>query len=307
MSSFKDTSIWKKKDASTLVYSYEVDGKQHDGSSEKEPNSLLVQLERMSALDETSWRLKDDKEPESETGYSTREFITATGVLDGCRVHAITLDESENEVFSQLDISIYPVELERLKATSTVEEWSSFRDDEKPEDGWLKDEIGRIAYYGMDEYFGRSSLSARLFLSQEKFDDLVRAIKEDTIRSARLQVFADVFQFGYESMGAGISGHYYNYAILCEDDGKRARGHAQARLQEVLLEWSPKLEAKTAGRRDEPDEDDYFEPDMPVERVAARLARDVLAIRSRIDLFYQAAIFVVVFLVLQQVIDWLGL
>jgi hypothetical protein len=56
MSSFKDTSIWKKKDASTLVYSYEVDGKQHDGSSEKEPNSLLVQLERMSALDETSWR-----------------------------------------------------------------------------------------------------------------------------------------------------------------------------------------------------------------------------------------------------------
>jgi hypothetical protein len=194
-----------------------------------------------------------------------------------------------------------------LKATSTVEEWSSFRDDEKPEDGWLKDEIGRIAYYGMDEYFGRSSLSARLFLSQEKFDDLVRAIKEDTIRSARLQVFADVFQFGYESMGAGISGHYYNYAILCEDDGKRARGHAQARLQEVLLEWSPKLEAKTAGRRDEPDEDDYFEPDMPVEKVAARLARDVLAIRSRIDLFYQAAIFVVVFLVLQQVIDWLGL
>ena len=114
MSSFDDTSGWKKKDGTTLVYSYEVDGKQHEGSSEKKPNSISVKLERLSVLEETSWRLKDEKEPESETGYSTREFISALGLLDNCRVHAITLDEAENEKFTQLDINIYPIELEKL-------------------------------------------------------------------------------------------------------------------------------------------------------------------------------------------------
>lgn len=164
MSSFKDTSNWKKKDGTTLVYSYEVDGKQHDGTSEKEPQLLLVQLERLSVLNETSWQLKDDKEPESETRYSTREFITALGDLYDFWFHAITLDESDNEVFSQIDISIYPVELETLIETSTVEEWSFSRDEDKPEDGWLKDEIGRINYHEAGEYHNSSMLSARLFL-----------------------------------------------------------------------------------------------------------------------------------------------
>lgn len=43
-----------------------------------------------------------------------------------------------------------------------------------------------------------------------------------------------------------------------------------------------------------------------IEKTVARLARDVLAIRGRIDFFYQAAILVVIIFVLQQVIDWLG-
>ena len=320
MSSFKDTSSWKKKDASTLVYSYEVDGKQHDGSSEKEPNSLLVQLERLSVFDETSWLLKDDKEPESETGYSSREFISALGVFDNCRIHTITLDETENEEFSRLDITIYPIELEKLQETSTVDEWSIIGDEDKPEGGWLKDEIGRIDYHGVGEYFDQSLLSARLFLSREEFDILVKAIKASGIRSARLQVLADLFEFGWEGMVADISGHIFNYAILCEDEGesafgtsKGARGHTQVRLQEVLLEWSPKLEAKPAVRRDETDEDDYLEPEdmepveKDVEKVIARLARDVQGIRGKIDAFYQAAILVIVILVLTQVLDWLGM
>ena len=90
------------------------------------------------------------------------------------------------------------------------------------------------------------------------------------------------------------------------------RTHTQARLQEVLLEWSPKLDTKTAGRRDEPDEDDYLESEdmepveKDVEKVIARLARDVQGIRGKIDAFYQAALLVIVILALTQVLDWLG-
>jgi hypothetical protein len=116
-----------------------------------------------------------------------------------------------------------------------------------------------------------------------------------------------------------MRGHYYNYAILCKDEGtsalwgtaKGSGGWAKARMQEMTLEWSPKLEPKMAKRRDEPDPDDYLEPDAvpaerDVERAVARLAQDVRAIRGSVDFFYHAVILVVVLLVLGQVLDWFG-
>jgi hypothetical protein len=109
-----------------------------------------------------------------------------------------------------------------------------------------------------------------------------------------------------------------NYAILCQDEGtsswggaKGGGGWTKARLQALTLEWSPKLDSKMAGCRDQPDENDYLEPEMApderdLDKVVARLSKDVQAIRGRIDLFYQAAILVIVLLVLGQFLDWFG-
>lgn len=319
MSSFTDTANWKRKDSTTLAYSYDHEGEHREGSSEMEPQTVDVQLERLSVLNETSWRVKDEKEPESEAGFFNHEYISALGRLDNCRLHAITLDDNPNETSSRINVTIYPAPLEKLQATSIVDSLSFFREEEKPADGWLRDEVGRISYHSAGEYHEDSMFSASVLISQEEFDALAQAIKQGNIRSARLSLLADLYHFGYESIGAGVRGHYYNYAILCHDEGtsalwgtaKGSGGRTKARLQELTLEWSPKLDAKMAGRRDEPDENEYIEPDMvPVERdleeVVVRLSQDVKAIRGRLDFFYQAAILVVVIVVLGEFLNWIG-
>lgn len=319
MTDFKDTSSWEKKDGTTLAYTYELNGEPHKGTAKKRPNSIHLQLGRISVLNETSWQLKHEKEPEGETGFSTREYISAVGAMDNCRIHAITLDENPNKVFSQLDVSIYPTELENLVKTSTVCQFSFHRDEEDmPEEGWLSEETGRIQFHSDGEYDRGPQLFATLLLSPEKFDDLVEGIKAGKVHSARLDVFADLYEFGYESMGAGMPGHRYNYAILGKDEGESAfgaskgsSGFTRARLQEVLLEWSSNLENRTASCRDEPDEDDFLEEDQgpfarDVEKIVANLYRDVKAIRGKIDAFYQATIFIVIILVISQITNWLG-
>lgn len=319
MSDFKDTSNWRIKDGTTLAYAYEYKGKRHAGEAEKKPNRLNLQLERLSVLNQTSWELERYREPEQEAGSYTHEYITALGILDNCRLHAITVDDNENEKFTKLNVEIHPVPLAKLKETAKVDTLSIIgEEDDKPEEGWMKDEIGSIHFHGAGEYYHESQIFASVFLSQDKFDYLVLAIKAGGICSARMEILADVFEFGYESLGAGMRGHYYNYAFLCEDEGDSAfdtpngaSGKTKARLQEVLLEWSPTLGKKTAAARDEPTDDDYLEPEMaPVERdiekVVARLSLDVQGIRNRVETFHQAAIVVVIILVVTQIIDWIG-
>lgn len=85
----------------------------------------------------------------------------------------------------------------------------------------------------------------------------------------------------------------------------------RARLQEVLLEWSPKLENRTVGWGDEPNEaddlDENFEPiERDVEKSISNLSRDVKAIRGRIDLFYQAALLILIVMLISRVASWLG-
>lgn len=319
MSDFKNTSNWRVKDGTTLVYPREYKGEKSEGEAEKKPNRLNLQLERLSVLNTTSWEIERYREPEEAAGFDTRVIISGLGTLDNCRLHAITLDDNENETFTKLHVEIHPAPLEKLQETAKVDTLSIIgEEDDKPEEGWMKDEIGSIHFHGAGEYYHESQIFASVFLSQDKFDDLVLAIKAGGIRSARMEILADVFEFGYESLGAGMRGHYYNYAILCEDEGdsafgtpKGASGKTKARLQEVLLEWAPTLDKKTAAVRDEPDDDEYFEPEMaPVERdiekVVARLSLDVHGIRTRVETFYQAAIVVVILLVVTQVIDWMG-
>ncbi|WP_263389594.1 hypothetical protein [Ruegeria marisflavi] len=96
------------------------------------------------------------------------------GTLDNCRLHAITLDDHENETFTKLHVTIYPVPLEKLKETAKVDTLSIIgEEDDKPEEGWMKDEIGSIHFHGADEYNHESKIFASVFLSQDKYDDLV--------------------------------------------------------------------------------------------------------------------------------------
>lgn len=316
MTDFKDTSSWKKKDGSTLVYSYEHEGQHREGEIEKEPHTLAVQIEKLSVVDRMAWEFADKKLADSTTGYHAAEHIRASGQLDRSRIHAFTLDENNNETFTRLDVSIYPTELEALKAASTIERWSFTRfDEERPDAGWLKDEMGRIDYYVANDFIDKSSVSARLWLDRQSFDSLVQKIKMgEIIRTARLEVFADLYQFGYE---AAFGGPYTteNFGIFCEDDGNGLRGFTNARLEEFILEWTPSLTSNTKSVSTLADEGDYLEESSEVERtesemVIARLASDVQVIRGKIDTFYRAAylalIYGMVFLIGRQVLDWIG-
>ncbi len=319
MSDFKNTSNWKIKDGTTLVYPRDYKGEKSEGEAEKKPNRLNLQLERLSILNTTSWEIERYKGPEEAAGFDTRESISGLGTLDNCRLHAITLDDNENETFTKLHVEIRPVSLEKLQKTAIFDMLSiSGEDDEKPEEGWMKDEIGTIFYQSAREYYPDSQIFASVFLSREKFEDLALTIKKGGICSARMEIIADVYEFGYESLGADIRGHKYNYAILCKDKGESAwgnplgvEGKTKARLQEVLLEWAPSLDPKMAACRDEPEDDDYLEAEMApvkrdIEKVVARLSLDVQAIRTRVEIFYQAAIVIVVVLIVTQIIDWMG-
>lgn len=316
MNSFADTSKWEKKNATTLVYSYEHEGKKTEGSSEKEPQSVDMQLQRLSVLRETLWHLKNDEKPDSEPGFITREYISGLGLLDNCRLHAISLDTNPNISFSKLTVSIYPAPISKLQETSTADEWKSFRQSEKPELGWLTNELGRIDFHGEGEYFPESTLSARVFLAHHDFDQLSDAIRRGGVTSARIRILADVFHFGYESLGAGIPGHLYNYAILCEDEGrsvwntpKGVSGHTNARLQELLLEWSPALARSTASRRDEQDDVGFSGTDQEDTRKRSeyslvQLIGETHAVRARLEKIYMLLILVVAFLLLNLVAGW---
>lgn len=194
MSSFQNTSGWTRKDGTTLVYTYDHNGERREGLSEMEPQSVNMQLQRLSVLSETSWRVRDKEDPDSEPGFVTRELISALGMLDNCRLHAITLDDNPNETSSQIDVTICPAPLSELQAASVVDSWSIFSEDERPEDGWLKDEAGSITYHSAGEYYEDAIWAASVLISQEKFDMLLHAIKQGNIRSARLSLLADLYR-----------------------------------------------------------------------------------------------------------------
>lgn len=301
MTDFKNTSNWEKKTSSTILYRYEYEGKQREGELEKEPHTLHVQAERLTVMDTTAWTVVDKKEPDSKTGFQSREFIKVEGKLDLARVHVFTLDETPTATFDRIEVSIYPISLAMLQQSSSYEKWSLREKKERPEEGWLKDEHGRIDYYEATEYFCKELISARLWLDQATFDSVVQKIKGGgTIRNARLEILADLFQFGYEGWVAGPM-TTSNYGLLCESDERRTKGYTKARLEELLLEWSPKLV------RPQPEVDDL--PTEPADddadgRAVSGLASDVKRIRARMDIFYQAAIAIAVFFVVSNVVGW---
>jgi hypothetical protein len=127
---------------------------------------------------------------------------------------------------------------------------------------------------------------------------LVQKIKSGmTIRSAQLEILADLFQFGYEgAFGGGPV--MRNYGLLWETGKQRTEGKTNARLEEMLIEWAPKLRVSSDGGTSDVE---------PTDLAMKAVAEDVRQIRARLESLYQASIFAVVILVVFIVIKWSGL
>lgn len=303
MSDFANTSNWEKLTNSSIRYRNEHHG---EGELEKLPRSVGVQVNRISVMNTTAWTVADKEGSDSTTGFTSREFIKVDCKLDRARVHVFTLDETPTTTFDQMEVDIYPISIETLQAASKYKRWSTVGVQYRPEDGWLKDEHGRITFHEAGDYFEKPLLSAVLWLDQATFDTTVKQIKHgETIARAGLEILADFFQFGYEGWIAGPR-TTSNYGILSESDGRRTKGYTTARLEELWLEWSPKLDRPKD--EDAPFADrhsDHTNNGQGV-RAASAVARDLSQIRTRVDNFYQVMIGLAVVWAALEVLDRLG-
>lgn len=247
MRMFDNAVDWKKTGDSTLTFSYlDHRGKRRENSLDKRPEMLSLQLENLSLFNETSWQYQDRYNPEIDTGFSTREYISGSASLVGCRIHGVAPDDTERAAFVRLYVQISPIDLEKLQ--ETTHSLDSFPNDKVPEGGILKDSFGELVYYWADdEVYWWPELYAKLHLDYEKFNALARNIQAGEIRSAGLQVLADLYGLDW----GGILGADADYVILLEDEGSSKRGRAKARLHEVTLEWSSVLDTKMGRARDD--------------------------------------------------------
>lgn len=296
MTDFKDTSKWEKIDGCTIRYRYDYQGSERAGEVEKEPRLLSVRVDRISVQDTTAWALADENDSGVAAGFQSREYIKLEGLLDTARLHAFTLDGSPTSTFDRVEVSIHPIALEDLQLASKHSRWSIPDRQSRPSAGWLTDEPGRLSYYEANEFFDQSMVHAGLRVDQATFESLVQKIKSGVmIRSVRLEILADLFQFGYEGAFGGSS-VMRNYGLLCESGKHRIDGYTKARLEEFLIQWGPKLEVSNAGNATAED------PDQSVKEVAA----DVRQIRSHLENLYHALILVAAFLVGSSFVGWLG-
>lgn len=252
MRMFDDAVDWKKTGDRTLTFNYPHKGKRQEQSLVKCPEMLWMQLERISLLNETSWPLNfaEGNNSQSQTGYSTRQYISAFACLVRCRIHGVALDDTENIAFVRLNIGIYPTSPGKVQ--ETVDSLRSLSKGEVPEgqvlNSELKSELGRLVYHwNSDEVYTWPELYAVLYLDHEAFNALAENIKAGGIRSAMVQVSADLYGLTW-SGGLGADA---DYVILLEDNGSIKQGIARALLVEMTLEWSPVLEMKTGGFRDD--------------------------------------------------------
>ncbi|MDW4551664.1 hypothetical protein R5H32_20215 [Defluviimonas sp. D31] len=308
---FSDTSSWKEKNATTLIYAYDFEGKRREGELEKQPHTLGVSLESLSIVETTSWVFKNDDEPSSKTGYALAEHIWGSGRLQVSCLHAFALGTNKNECFDTIAIRIYPTDEESLIKTSRFDKWS-FRDgkNQRPSEGWLQDEIGRIDYYSANEYMEKSSVTARLFLDKKSFDALVLKVRAGgALGSVHLVIFADLYQFAYEAAFADF-GETRNYGILCADKSSGRTGFTRARLDEMRLVWSALTPAGRGsgadlGTDDFLDEDPHRGQDA-VAFAVERVAGDVRHLRDRMDGLYLGSFLLVALLAGFGVSNWMG-
>ena len=304
---FKNTSNWEKKNKSTILYRYEYQGERKESDLVMEPTHLWVNIERLSVVDRTTWEFSSDKRQESITGFLPSEHIRVIGKLRMSCVHAFVVGEAKTATLDKIEVLIYPVSLEELQETSRHNYWTVRRDNARPDDGWLQDEIGRLEVSNIDENKSESSLYARLALDNATFEALVQKIKSGgALRSAQLQILADLFQDTSERAFAEPE-DTKNFGLMCKNERGSSGGYTRARLDELLLEWAPKLEKSFSA--------DDLQAEVPLNgiedagfaHVFNRVASDLKVIRNRLDSFYWAAIVLVVIFVLGGALDWLGL
>ena len=97
MKMFDDARDWKKTGERTITFSYlDHRGKLCEKSMEKRSEMLVLQLERLSLFNRTSWQYRDRYNPEIVPGFSTREHINGSASLVGCRIRGVALDDTEN-------------------------------------------------------------------------------------------------------------------------------------------------------------------------------------------------------------------
>ncbi|MBO9448926.1 hypothetical protein J7426_01570 [Tropicibacter sp. R16_0] len=331
MSEFNNTSNWIKKNSTCLRYTYELDGKQHEGEAEKRPKTINIKLNHVSLIEETSL------DPDNETGYSDTVYFIGSGNVDGALIHVITLDDKPNQVFSTLAVTIEKIDLIELTRPSSAKYEFLFpsKSEEMPKDGWLHDEPGRISFFSAHR---ESQLHATLFVSQEKFEYLAKCIKAGNICSVDLDILADLYGLSYESMGSGFPGHIFNYAILAEgDEGEdeydlghsvKLTGTANARLRELTFEWSSTIKDSAAETIKDSATDRSKETQLE-ELSAAQpvslekpgkdltpseernyiemktLRKEIKAIRTRIEVVFQVTVLITLLIILDIVFDWL--
>lgn len=302
MTDFKDTTNWQKKNASTILYRYNLRGKENEGELEKEPHTLQVLADRLSVIDTTAWSFAVEEQPDTTTGFESREYIKVEGKFDFAHVHAFTLDEMRTSTIDRIEVRIFPAALETLLTASNVER--------------LQRQIidGHIRYVQDREYFDNASLSAQLCLDHATFNSVVQKIKgSGTVSGVRLKIVADLFQFVHERM-MWPPFDAYNYGLLCETYENKKHGSTKARIEELLFEWSIDLTEQQTDdgtiypRQMESDATASQIMDQKDNNLSDRsiidLSSDVRQIRARLNLFCNVAIAAVCFFAVSTVVGW---
>ena len=183
-----------------------------------EPVYFEIEFDQFS-LHKKVIRSANDLNEGDETTFRTYTSIDGKGNLDGCVIHLISFDEIDNETFSTIYVSIAGVPEEQVKSSNGVSRYSIDMG-ERPENGWFEGELGNIFFQGEGEFADKSSIRAVLYLSEDRFAQLVEDLQGGGVTNMRLEVGADLFKFNYESMGIGLPNHKFNYAFLREESGK---------------------------------------------------------------------------------------
>ena len=112
MSSFNDTSSWKAVNEYTLSYPLN----QKESLCEKKPARLYIKVNNLSFSNTISLN-KVREEKKKEELYSKYSRIIGSGKLENCDFHVISLDDSDNETFSDISVEISPIEESELLKT----------------------------------------------------------------------------------------------------------------------------------------------------------------------------------------------
>lgn len=303
MTHFTNTTDWVRKSGSEILYTYEHEGKRREGTLEKQPLVLHLSADSVSVLETVRWTRPDREHPGGVASFRAAERIQIKGKLERSRIHVFTIGEASTATCDQMEVSIYPCTPETLQASSTYDQWSIHQAAEKPDEGWLTTEHGRLAFYEANEYFDRAVLSGSLWLDSVTFSRLSDQIRSGAnFAGVRLEILADLYQFGWEGfVSSALSTS--NYGLLREPSGKSFNAITKARLEEVGLDWT--VHHRSMVPADGPESDATPTADTRL-RTASSLSSNVQHIRSRVDLLSAVLTVAATFYAVRAILGWVS-